>query len=111
MTRQNLQSIMNLAWKFVKNNNMTMSEALVASWKNAKLYLSLKHSIVNFTFKKVDGTIRNSKGTLCFDVISNNQFSSQQHNGSRKNTECQVYFDIEKQEWRSYRRENLIAIG
>ena len=109
MTTANLRSIMNLAWKFVKENNMSMSEALKAAWKNAKLYRAMCKSTATFTFRKVDGTLRHSTGTLSVQVIPTHSIPAGVHPHT-KNSNRQTYFDMEKQEWRSYKRENLISI-
>jgi hypothetical protein len=106
MTRKNLQSIMNLAWRFVKENGMTMGEALKVSWKNAKLYVAMCKSIVNFSFRKIDGTLRQSRGTLCHEYIPAGNLPK--GTGTTKNAKCQAYFDLDKQEWRSFKRENLL---
>lgn len=108
MTRKNLQSIMSLAWKFVKNDGMNMSEALKAAWKNAKLYRAMCKSAVTFTFRKVDGSIRQSLGTLSLTAIPSHQIPTGIHPHA-KNSNRQAYYDMDKQEWRSYKRENLIS--
>ena len=109
MTTANLRSIMNLAWKFVKENNMTMSEGLKSAWKNAKLYKAMCKSTVTFTFRKVNGSVRHSTGTLSVQVIPTHSIPTGVHPHT-KNSNRQAYFDTEKQEWRSYKRENLISI-
>lgn len=109
MTTTNLRSIMNLAWKFVKENNMSMSDGLKSAWKNAKLYKAMCKSTATFIFRKVDGTIRHSTGTLCVQVIPSHCIPAGIHPHA-KNSNRQSYFDMDKQEWRSYKRENLISI-
>lgn len=109
MTKKNLQSIMNLAWRFVKEEGMTMSNALIIAWKNAKLYRALCKSSVTFQFRKVDGSIRKSSGTLSLEIIPTHNIPTGIHPHA-KNSNRQTYFDLEKKEWRSYKRENLIAI-
>lgn len=61
--RTQLSEIMSLAWQFVKRNGYTMSEALKTAWANMKLKVQMKHRIVRFYFRKVDGTIREAYGT------------------------------------------------
>lgn len=109
MTRKNLQSIMNLAWRFVKVEGMTMSIALKVAWKNAKVYRAMCTSVVTFAFRKVDGSTRISTGTLSVDNVPASawKFSPNPH---KKNQDVQRYFDVEKQEWRSFKRENLILV-
>ena len=109
MTRKNLQSIMNLAWRFVKLNGMTLSNALKLSWRNAKLYRRLCGSKVSFEFRKVDGTIRSTTGTISTHIIPSQSLPNGL-NGHKKNANMQAYYDIDKQAWRSFKRENLISI-
>lgn len=109
MTRKNLQSIMNLAWRFVRNNGMTMSDALKVAWKNAKVYRAMCGSIATFEFRKVDGSVRLSTGTVSPKFIPGHLIPDGIH-PHKKNVNTQAYYDIDKQAWRSYKRENLIAL-
>jgi hypothetical protein len=55
-------------------------------------------------FQKVDGTIREAYGTLnarLVPVIAG-------IDNRRKNDTTQVYFDTERQEWRCFKKANLI---
>ena len=63
-TKEFLSEIMRLAWQFVKRNGVTISEALKASWCNAKLKTKMSCGIVKFYYQKVDGTKREAYGTL-----------------------------------------------
>ena len=109
MTRKNLQSIMNLAWRFVREFNMSMSDALKTAWKNAKLYRALASSVVTFEYRKVDGSLRRSTGTISPNHIPSGNIPNGIHPYA-KNSNRQAYFDFDKNEWRSYKRENLITI-
>ena len=62
--RNQLSEIMRLAWQFVKRNGYTMSEALKTAWANMKLRAQMKHRIVRFYFRKIDGTIERHTGHL-----------------------------------------------
>lgn len=53
--RNQLSEIMRLAWQFVKRNGYTMSEALKTAWANMKLRAQMKHWIVRFYSRNVDG--------------------------------------------------------
>ena len=63
-TREFLSEVMRMAWQFVKRNGLSLSEALKAAWRNAKLKIAMQLKIVKFYFQKVDGTIREAYGTL-----------------------------------------------
>lgn len=102
--RNQLSEIMSLAWQFVKRNGMNMSEALKAAWKNIKLKAAMKLGIVKFYFQKVDGTIREAYGTLRETLLP----ATQQTSSRKTNPTTQTYYDTEKQEWRCFKKANLI---
>lgn len=62
--RNQLKEIMSLAWSFVRKNGYSMSEALKCAWTNIKLRALLHKKVVEFYFKKTDGTLRQAFGTL-----------------------------------------------
>ena len=103
--RLTLKSVMTLAWQFVKKNGYTMSEALKCAWNNIKLRAALPQRIVKFYFTKVDGSLREAYGTLdphrTPDVVEGNR---------KKCDTVQVYFDTEKDEWRCYKKANLMRV-
>jgi len=79
-------------------NTSTMIEAL---------QFRLMNGTAHFLYKKTDGTIREAFGTLLEKVVTNNI------NGwgmPRKYFNCQAYFDIEEQAWRSFKYENLVTV-
>lgn len=105
MKRSTLHDIMTLAWQFVKRNGFTMSEALKAAWANIKLRTAMNNRIVKFYFQKVDGSIREAYGTLKENLIP-----ATSGDNRKRNDTVQVYFDTEKQEYRCYKKANLISI-
>lgn len=103
--RNQLSEIMNLAWQMVRRNGYTMSEALKVAWTNIKLRALLHKKVVEFYFKKTDGTLRQAFGTLMSNRIPETK-------GTKKTSDnCQVYFDCEKEEWRCFKKCNLIKIA
>ena len=103
--RNQLREIMNLAWQMVKRNGYSMSEASKVAWVNIKLRALLSKKIVEFYFKKTDGTLRQAFGTLMNDRIPETK-------GIKKTADsCQVYFDTEKEEWRCFKKCNLVRIA
>lgn len=106
MKTQELSNIMSQAWQFVKINGMTLSDALKTAWRNFKLRIALNQRIVKFYFQKVDGSIREAFGTLAERMIP----ATSGEDNRRKNDTVQVYFDTEKQEWRCFKKANLINV-
>lgn len=106
MKRNVLHEIMSLAWQLVKRNGFSMSEALKCAWANMKLKTAMKQRIVKFYFKKVDGSVREAYGTLKENLIPATSGDSR-----KKNDTVQVYFDTERQEYRCYKKANLLNIA
>lgn len=106
MKRNVLHEIMTLAWQFVKRNGYTMSEALKCAWANMKLMRQMKDRIVKFYFLKVDGTVREAYGTLKSELVPETGKSDR-----AKNDTVQCYYDTERQNWRSFKKANLIKIA
>ena len=103
MKTYNLHDIMTLAWQFVKQTGLTMSECLKKAWANYKLKNNLKKGVVRFYFLKIDGTKREAWGTLCENIIP-----QAGENGRKKNNTVQVYYDTEVKEYRCFKKFNLI---
>ena len=106
MKKNLLHEIMSLAWQLVKRNGFSMSEALKCAWANMKLKTAMKQRIVKFYFKKVDGSVREAYGTLKKNLIPATSGDSR-----KKNDTVQVYFDTERQEYRCYKKANLLNIA
>lgn len=106
MKKNLLHEIMSLAWQLVKRNGFSMSEALKCAWANMKLKVAMKQRIVKFYFKKVDGSVREAYGTLKENLIPATSGDSR-----KKNDTVQVYFDTERQEYKCYKKANLLNIA
>lgn len=106
MKRNVLHEIMSLAWQLVKRNGFSMSEAMKCAWANMKLRTAMKQRIVKFYFKKVDGSVREAYGTLKENLIPATSGESR-----KKNDTVQVYFDTERQEYRCFKKANLLNIA
>lgn len=106
MKRNVLHEIMSLAWQLVKRNGFSMSEAMKCAWANMKLKAAMKKRIVKFYFKKVDGSVREAYGTLKENLIPATSGESR-----KKNDTVQVYFDTERQEYRCFKKANLLNIA
>ena len=103
-TREFLSDVMRLAWQFVKRNGFSLSEALKVAWRNAKLKIAMRLKIVKFYFQRVDGAIREAYGTLAENIIPTTGEANR-----KKNDTVQVFFDTEVQEWRCFKKANLIG--
>lgn len=104
--KNQLKEVMLMAWTFVKRNGFSMSEAMKCAWANMKLKAAMKQRIVKFYFKKVDGSVREAYGTLKGNLIP-----ATSGDNRKKNDTVQVYFDTERQEYRCFKKANLLNIA
>lgn len=105
--KNSMREVMSLAWSFVKRNGFSMSEALKVAWANMKLKLQMKSKIVKFYFQKVDGSVREAYGTLNEKLMPAITGTDKR----TKNDTVQTYFDTERQEFRCYKKANLLKIA
>ena len=105
--KSTMREIMSLAWQMVKRNGYTMSEAMKIAWANVKLRIAMKQKIVRFYFRKIDGSVREAWGTLSESIVPATNGSSNR----KQNDTVQTYFDTEKQDWRCYKKANLLSIA
>lgn len=105
-TRSFLHEVMSLAWQIVKRNGYNMSEAMKVAWANMKLKVAMNPKIVKFYFQKVDGSVREAYGTLNEKLMP-----ATSGDNRKKNDTVQVYFDTERQEYRCFKKANLISLA
>lgn len=105
MKRSDLSSIMCTAWQFARTTGKSLSECLKLAWANFKLVKRMKAGIVKFYFQKIDGSTREAWGTLSETVIPVSEGEKKER---AKNEFTQVYYDTEKQEFRSFKKLNLV---
>ena len=106
MKADDLRHIMNAAWRFRRITGESLSECLKRAWNNFKLVAAMRTRIVKFYFQKVDGSIREAYGTLKSDLIPETKGDDR-----KRNDTVQTYFDTERQEYRCFKKLNLVAIN
>lgn len=94
---------MSLAWQFFKQTGISFSECLKKAWANFKLKKEMQTKIVKFYFQKVNGEIREAWGTLSPDLMPKTE-----QNQCKQNDTVQVYFDTEINEFRCFKKFNLV---
>ena len=61
---------------------------------------------MKFYFQKVDGSVREAYGTLRENLVPATAGSER-----KRNDTVQVFFDTEKNEWRCFKKANLLSIA
>lgn len=85
----------------LKDQFTSWSKCLAYAWQLIKLKYRLLSGVAEFSFYKVDGSIRKAKGTLKSDYFS------YESKGRKSNSNVFTYFDIEKNSFRCFKIENL----
>lgn len=81
------------------------SEALKLAWKAIRIYTQMQIGKVEFSFKKLDGTVRRAVGTLC-DIDYTPSPNAKKR--MKPDDDVMFYFDLEKNNFRSFRVISLI---
>lgn len=89
------------AWQ-IASNFTTFAEALKHAWQTIKLKYAMMNGVVEFSYRKVDGSIRTAVGTLQVPHV-NYEFK-----GKASTNKTLAYFDLEQGAFRSFKIENLI---
>ena len=105
MNTTDLRTIMQTAWQFFRTTGRSFSDCLKKAWANFKLTAAMRIGIVRFHFQKIDGSIREAWGTLRSDLIPHLKGDDR-----RRNETVQSYFDTERQEYRCFKKLNLISL-
>ena len=91
------------AWELFRTTGKSFAVCLSRSWVIFRLIQRMRSSVVQFSYEKIDGTLRKAKGTL--------RGVSAIIKGTGTETPKTVkYYDIEADGWRSFKIENLITI-
>lgn len=105
--KNQMREVMNDAWRMFKVTGESFAECLKKAWLLLKLKSTMKKKTVQFFYQKVSGEIRQAFGTLEESVIS----ESVKGTGRKSNENLFTYFDKEKNEFRSFKKFNIIRIA
>ena len=101
--RNELRNVMNTAWVIARQTGEMFGGCLKKAWANSKLHNALKHGVVRFTFRKIDGSVR-----VAFGTLQGLEYRAKSDRRSGNPT-LQVYYDLEKNAFRCFKRANLLS--
>lgn len=96
----------------LRSAQITQSQALKYAWWFEGFRKKLQNGIYDFSYFKTDGTIREARGTLCLDLIP-----EQDHPKGDMSDGLAIepapgvftYYDLVARGWRSFRCDNFIG--
>ena len=74
----------------------------------SRLKKLLRNGVVEFSYKKKDGSVRKAKGTLKDELLPETDKDDERRKNINK--ECFYYFDLKKDDYRCFLRDNFIEI-
>lgn len=74
----------------------------------ARLKRLLKNGVVEFSYKKKDGSLRKAKGTLKDELLPETDKDDERKRNLSK--DCFYYFDLKKDDYRCFIRDNFVEI-
>lgn len=90
------------AYQIMRNTGKAFAVCLSKAWAVFRLVKRMAMEVVEFSFEKKDGTLRRAKGTYKNLPISTKSKGI--------NFKSLVYFDIDKNAYRSFKIENLVTV-
>ena len=85
--------------------------AVNEAWSLVRLREMLKNGIVEFNYRKQDGSLRKAKGTLHELLIPDDKKpkGDMSDSAAKPNYKSIAYFDLDKQEWRAFSIDKFIG--
>ena len=74
----------------------------------ARLKRMLKNGVVEFSYKKKDGSVRKAKGTLKDELIPETDSDDERKKNLSK--DCFYYYDLKRDDFRCFLKDNFIEI-
>lgn len=74
----------------------------------SRLKRLLKNGVVEFSYKKKDGSLRKAKGTLKDELLPETDKDDERKRNLSK--DCFYYFDLKKDDYRCFLRDNFVEI-
>ena len=88
------------------DGKLTEERAMRLALANLEIVKKMRKEPVTFRFRKINGELREAEATLESDKLPETKGV-----GKKSSPAVQVFFDLVKGEWRSYRIETLILEG
>lgn len=101
-------AVFNLAHEMKRRNQfLSWSQCLAASWKVVKLQTAMRQGKVSFVYQKQNGDRREAKGTLVKELIP----YSPKGNAKPQPITLVKYYDLGAEGYRSFRAERILEIA
>ena len=103
-----------MAWVLHKNKPHHKWPKIVGyAWYFHHLRVLMRTNIVQFSYFKTDGSIRQARGTLSLDLIPEDKRPKTESPKKKRkeNYGAFTYYDLDRAAWRSFKITEFIGIG
>ena len=99
-----------VSYQLTYNPRIEWRKALKQAWWFVHFRQQLAHGFATFSFYKKDGSIREAKGTLFMPLIPADKMPKEKEPSAISyQPSVFTFFDLDKQEWRSFSIANFIG--
>lgn len=98
--------VMKYAHQLFAETNKSWQYCLLKAWELYRLAKKMRKGVVKFVFEKTDGSLRTAMGTL----VSLPSGVTGSKRITKPSYKTFSYFDVEKNEFRCFRVENLVTV-
>jgi len=106
--KNQMREVMSDAWRLFRVTGESFAECLKKSWMLLKLKIQMKTRKVQFFFMKVSGEVRQAFGTMQDNIVADKMKGDDTR---KKNEHLFTYWDCERQEFRSFKKFNLLRMA
>lgn len=104
-TKTNFRArVMKYAHQILRSGKKTWSESLKMAWQVYFLYKRMRKGMVQFIYRKVDGSTRVATGTMM------NYSSTSSKRITKPSYKTFAYYDVDKGDMRCFKIENLLLV-
>jgi hypothetical protein len=110
--RLNNRWVFDCANRLITDEGMERKRAFAQAAKAFHLLEQLGKGEVRFEYLKANGELRKARGTLCHGIspeLDSYEFKDDKPDVGQKDFGIIVYFDLDKEEFRSFKAERLIG--
>ena len=99
------------SWALEQKVTPAVEEAMAETSELEELLEQLHSRIVRFSYRKMDGSLREAIGTLKPSVLDKLSANTKPRRRISSRSDCIVYYDLDREDWRCFCPENFVSMS
>ena len=99
------------SWALEQKVTSAVEEAMAETSELEELLEQLHSRIVRFSYRKMDGSLREAIGTLKPSVLDKLSANTKPRRRISSRSDCIVYYDLDREDWRCFCPENFVSMS